>query len=284
MNKDIIAFIGTGVMGKGMINNLAKTYTLHVYNRTLSKAKALESDNILCFESIEETIKDASIICTMVGYPSDVKEVYDVIFNSNTRAHLAIDFTTSSPDLALNLYKTAKAKGLSLLDAPVSGGDIGATNGTLSIMVGGDKESFDQATPLFNCIGKTITYCGNAGAGQHIKAINQILVAANLAGVCEALTYASDHNIDFDTMMNCVANGAAGSWQLVNNGPKAYNHDYAPGFFMKHFLKDLNIALDNSSTNLPVTNTVKSMVENLCNNGFENDGTQALIEYYKNNH
>lgn len=284
MEIKTIAFIGTGVMGAPMAKHLSKQYTVNVYNRTYQKAARLACESIHVHDSIASCIKDADVIATMVGYPDDVKAVYDQIFNGSTTAKIAIDFTTSSPQLATQLYQRGQTKGISILDAPVSGGDIGAQNATLTIMVGGDKPAFDMVLPLFSLISKTQTYCGNAGAGQHMKAINQILVAGNIAATVEALTYAKDHDIDFDKLMAAVSAGAAGSWQLTNNGPKIHAHDDNPGFYIKHFIKDMKIVADNSITPLPILNQVCAMFAQLADQGLENLGTQALYHWYDQSH
>ena len=284
MEIHTIAFIGTGVMGAPMAKHLSHHYTVNVYNRTLSKAKAIESGSIRVCESISRCIEDADVICTMVGYPADVQEVYAQIFNGQTNAKVAIDFTTSSPDLAQTLYTRGASKGISVLDAPVSGGDIGAQNATLTIMVGGDRTTFDAMIPLFDILGKAKTYCGPCGSGQHIKAINQILVAGNIAATCEAMKYAKDHEIDFDTMLQAVGGGAAGSWQLSNNGLKIDKHDDRPGFYIKHFIKDMHIVLDNTKTQLPILEQVLTMYEYLADQGKQDLGTQALMQWYDQKH
>ena len=281
MEIQTIAFIGTGVMGGPMAKHLSKKYTVHVFNRTYEKAAKLAGETIIVFDTIEDCIKDVDVICTMVGYPKDVQAVYDHIFHGQTKAKIAIDFTTSSPQLATQLYTHGQTKGISILDAPVSGGDIGAINATLTIMVGGDKTTFDLVEPLFDLIGKTKTYCGPSGTGQHMKAINQILVAGNIAATVEALTYARNHAIDFDTMMSAVAYGAAGSWQLTNNGPKINAHDDPPGFYIKHFIKDMDIVMDNTITHLPVLEKVHDMYQQLAQDGMQDLGTQALYHWYE---
>ena len=284
MEIHTIAFIGTGVMGAPMAIHLSHHYKVHVYNRTLSKAKRIESESIKAFETIADCIKDVDVIATMVGYPTDVEDVYEQIFNGQTKATVAIDFTTSSPDLAKRLYTHGQSKGISVLDAPVSGGDTGAINATLTIMVGGDHATFEQMAPLFDIVGKSKTYCGPAGSGQHMKAINQILVAGNIAATVEAMTYAKDHEIDFDTMLSAVGGGAAGSWQLLNNGPKIDNHDDRPGFYIKHFIKDMHIVQDNTQTPLPILNQVLSMYQDLADQGEAELGTQALMHWYDQHH
>lgn len=279
-----IGFIGTGVMGASMVRNLLKNgFDVCVYNRTYDKAKALENDGATCCKTIEECVCDVDAVITIVGLPSDVKEVYNQIFTYAKPGTIAIDMTTSSPTLAQELAKQGKEKNIHILDAPVSGGDIGAKNGTLSIMVGGDKEVFDTCTPYFEAMGKNIIYCGSHGMGQHTKMANQIAIAGAVTGVAEAIIYANKMGLDQNTMLNAISSGAAGSWQMSNNGPKMISHDTAPGFFIKHFVKDMNIALDCATKNnleLPILSLVQSMYQDMINQGDEDLGTQAIYEYY----
>lgn len=283
-----IAFIGVGVMGKGMVLNLAKArHQINIYTRTKSKVEDIIGENIHWFDTIVDCIKDQDIIMTMVGYPNDVEEVYfseqGILANAKEKSIL-IDFTTSSPLLAKKIYETAKLKNIASLDAPVSGGDIGAKNGTLSIMVGGDQDTFNQVLDIFKAVGTNINYVGNAGNGQHTKMSNQIALAGALSGVCEAVAYAKEVGLDPQIMLDCISAGAAGSWQMTNNGPKILNADYDPGFYLKHFVKDMKIAKDennNRKLDLEVLNTVLKMFETLQEDGFGDLGTQALIKYYQ---
>ena len=223
----------------------------------------------------------------MVGYPSDVEEVFcseGGIFDSAKKGALAIDMTTSSPSLAQKLYEMGKERGIRVMDAPVSGGDSGARNATLSIMVGGDQKDFEDAMPLFSCMGKNIILMGPAGSGQHTKAANQIAVAGATAAYTEALIYAEKTGLDPQKMLAAIGAGAAGSWQLANMAPRALAGDFAPGFFVKHFIKDMKIVKEESQkagVELEMLNTVLSLYEKMAEHGMENEGTQALIRYYR---
>lgn len=278
-----IGFIGTGVMGASMVKNLLKNgYEVNVYNRTPSKAKALEEFGARFTESIKDCVSDADIAITIVGMPEDVRECYEEILKY-LKGHIAIDMTTSSPSLAKEIYHKAKELGISVLDAPVSGGDTGAKNGTLSIMVGGDLDTFNECMPVFEAMGKTINYIGETGSGQHTKMANQILIAGTIGAVAEALTYARYMNLDEKKVFEAIANGAAGSWQLSNNGLKMLNHDDNPGFFIKHFIKDMKLADDeatNKNLNLEVLKTVLEEYKKLQEEGYEDLGTQALYKLY----
>lgn len=279
-----LGFIGTGVMGASMVRNLLKAgFEVNVYNRSPEKAKALVKDGAQFCANIAECIKDVDGVITIVGMPSDVKEVYQAIFKGLKPNSFAIDMTTSSPSLAQELYDEGKKLGIHILDAPVSGGDIGAKNGTLSIMVGGDEEVFLQCRPIFEAMGKTINYIGAAGFGQHTKMVNQILVAGNTVALNEALAYSQKMGLDPETVLKAVSAGAAGSWQLNNNGPKIIKHDDSPGFFIKHFIKDMRLANEEAlakGLKLEVLQEVLAQYEELAAEGLENLGTQALYKRY----
>ncbi len=283
-----IAFIGTGVMGSSMVRNLIKNgFNVSVYNRTKAKAQALEKDGAIVCDSIKECIQNKDAIITIIGYPKDIEEVYfseqGIIAHAPQNAYL-IDMTTSSPKLAQKIYNAAKEKGLKALDAPVSGGDIGAKNATLAIMVGGDQEDFEICKPLFQAMGKNIVYEGKAGAGQHIKMANQIVVAANTVGVCEAISYVKAMNLDPMLMLKTIETGAAASWQVSNNGPKMCHEDFAPGFFIKHFVKDMKIALEeckNAGIKLEILENVCTMYEQMEKENHGDLGTQAIIKQYQ---
>lgn len=282
-----IAWIGTGIMGAAMLSHLHEAgHQLHLYNRTEEKAKQLEQNGITAFSSIGECIKDCDVVFTMVGYPNDVEEVYtkNGIFAHAKKGALLIDMTTSSPQLAARLYEEAKTYGLHMLDAPVSGGDSGAINGTLSIMAGGDEDDYQKAYPLFCCMGKEIHHMGKAGCGQHAKAANQIAVAGAVAAMSEAIHYMRMNHLVEEETLKVIANGAAGSWQLLHTAPKVLKNDFQPGFYIKHFIKDMKIIQDvmkEHHEHLPMLDTVCSMYEELQKNGHENDGTQALIKHYE---
>lgn len=288
IKKANVGFIGLGVMGKSMALNLLKAgITLYVYTRTKASAeKVLEKGAIWC-ETPAEVAKKTEVVFTIVGYPADVEEVYfgdDGLINAAKKDTLLIDMTTSSPALAKKIYEACKEKGVDALDAPVSGGDIGAKKATLSIMCGGEEKVFKKALPFFEELGKTFTLMGEAGAGQNTKAANQILVAANLFGAVEAIRYAELVDLDPTKVIEAISQGAAGSWQLVNNGKRIIERDFAPGFFIKHFLKDLNIALEvaeKEMLNLPVLSLARNTFNAMSEKGFSEAGTQALYEYYR---
>lgn len=283
----IIGFIGTGVMGKSMAKNLIKAgYKLLVYNRTKSKAQELIELGAGWKDSPAEIAKEADVIITMVGYPQDVRNIYlgegQVIENAKKGAYL-IDTTTSSPKLAQEIYEEAKACGLHAMDAPVSGGDVGAREATLSIMVGGDKEAFEEVRPIFEAMGKNIVLQGKAGAGQHTKMSNQIAIASNMIGVAEAMAYAKKAGLDPKLVLKSIESGAAGSWSLSNLAPRMLEGDFRPGFYIKHFIKDMKIALESAEEmglKTPGLKLALSLYEELAEKGEEDSGTQALFKYY----
>jgi len=288
-NQEIeIGFIGMGVMGKSMASNLLDGgFTIHIYTRTKAKAEELLNKGAVWQDSPAEIASAVDIIITMIGYPKDVEDVYlgeKGILQNAKKGSIAIDMTTSSPQLAALIYKEAKALDISVLDAPVSGGDIGAKEGTLSIMTGGDKATFDQVRPLFEIMGKNIVYQGKAGSGQHCKMANQIAVASTMMGVCEALRYAEKAGLSPETVLESIEAGAAGSWALSNLAPRMIRGDFDPGFYVKHFIKDMNIALESSaniSLNAPGLRLVKELYDQLAEDGGENYGTHALYKQYK---
>ena len=283
-----IGFIGVGVMGNGMVKNLlSHGYEVNAYTRTRAKAlEALEA-GAEWRESAADCVRDADAVITMVGFPPDVEEVYfgeKGILASARPGTLVIDMTTTSPRLAQRIYTEAADRGLSALDAPVSGGDTGARAGTLAIMVGGDREAFDRAVPIFEAMGKSIRYMGAAGSGQHTKMANQIAIAGTLAGVCEAIAYARAAGLDVDEVISTISGGAASSWQLANNGPKSAHGDFAPGFFIKHFIKDMTLADGEARARdlpMPVLEKVLAMFRALEAQGYGDEGTQALIRVYR---
>ncbi len=284
-----IAWIGTGVMGTSMATNLSKQgHSITLFNRTPEKANiaAAACQGTAC-TTIAEAVKNADIIFTIVGYPKDVEEVMlgkGGIFDSAKPGALIIDMTTSLPSLAAKLHTLGKERGLRVMDAPVSGGDSGAKKGTLSIMVGGDAVDFDEAKPLFAAMGTNIVHMGPAGNGQHTKAANQIAVAGATAAMTEALVYANRVGLDPEQMLAAIGAGAAGSWQLQNMAPRVLREDFGPGFFVKHFIKDMRIVnqeMNERDTYLKMLNTVLSLYEEMAQQGHENDGTQALIKLYQ---
>ena len=284
----VIGFIGVGVMGASMAGHLLDGgYQVRVYTRTKSKADALVARGATWCETVRDCVRGCDALITMVGYPRDVEEVYfgenGAIANANPGTIL-IDMTTTDPALAVRIHAAGAKRGIQTLDAPVSGGDVGAKNGTLSIMAGGDREAFDAAMPLFALMGKTITYTGAAGNGQHTKMCNQIAIAGAVAGVCEAITYARNNGLDVQNMIDCISGGAAGSWQLNNMSPRILRGDYAPGFFIKHLRKDLHLAKKGAEAahiTLPVLDCVSAMYDALEQDGKGDCGTQALIQYYE---
>lgn len=282
-----VAWIGTGVMGAPMAGHLqAAGYQVKAYNRSPEKAQALAALGALPCDTIAQAVADADFVFTMVGYPQDVEQVYlgpGGIFFSARPGTVAVDMTTSSPALAERLYEEGKQAGVAVLDAPVSGGDKGAKNAALSIMVGGDEETFARALPLLQHLGTSILLMGGPGAGQHTKACNQICVAGATAAYTEALAYALRVGLDPEKMLSAIAGGAAGSWQLNNMAPRALKGDHAPGFYIKHFIKDMRIArqvAEEKGLLLPMLETVLDEYEEMAENGLGDQGTQALIRRY----
>ncbi|HZJ86654.1 MAG TPA: NAD(P)-dependent oxidoreductase [Erysipelothrix sp.] len=277
-----IAWIGTGVMGAPMATHLAdKDYDVKAFNRTHAKAKALEP-KVSATTSIQDAVSDADIIFTIVGYPKDVKETFEEIFKHAQKGAIIVDMTTSSPTLAKDLYHKGNDCGFKVLDAPVTGGDLGAINATLSIMVGGDKDVFDKVYPLFEIMGKTINYMGEAGNGQHAKLANQASIAGNIAGTAESLAYAKLKGLDLTTMLDVIVGGSASSWQAANNGPKMIVDDKSPGFYVKHFVKDLNLILDEKEAlKLDIVENIVKIYETL-GDDYDDYGTQVIFDYYLN--
>lgn len=283
-----IAFIGTGIMGAAMAGHLMDAgYALFVYNRTKEKAQGLLDRGAVWKDSPADCVKDADAAITIVGYPKDVEETYfgaRGLLAAAKPGTLLIDMTTSSPALACRIYDAAAAKGLFAVDAPVSGGDAGARNATLSIMAGGDQEAVERAMSLFRCMGKSIVHMGPAGAGQHTKMANQIAIAGTIAGVSEAVAYAHAAGLSAETVLSAIGGGAAASWQLTNNGAKMEAGDFAPGFYIKHFLKDMGIALDEAGQrdlSLPILERVDALYRELSAGGYDDLGTQAILKYYE---
>lgn len=278
-----IGFIGTGIMGSPIVRHLAKNgHQLTVFNRTQSKAEKL-NDVALVATSIEMLTSSSDIIFMIVGYPKDVENVALEVFKTAKKGTIIVDMTTSSPSLAAHLYEEAKHKGLHMMDAPVTGGEVGAINGTLSIMVGGDASNFEVIKPLLETFGKTIQYMGMEGNGQRTKLANQIAIAGALAGTVESLYYAQSLNLDLNKTFDIFMGGSAASTQMKTNGLHMINKYYEPGFYIKHFLKDLNLAIESSAKHLEVTVLVRDMLVALVSNHYENKGTQALILYYLDN-
>ena len=282
-----IAFIGTGVMGRSMAGHLQKAgHSLHVYNRTKAKAQDLIAAGATWHDSAGSAAAQADVVITMLGFPTDVESQYlgaGGIVERAKEGALLIDMTTSSPVLARTIANAAAKRGMASLDAPVSGGDLGAREARLVIMVGGDQEAFARAKPIFELMGKTINLLGGPGAGQHCKMANQIAVAVGMVSWCEALAYAKKAGLDVATVHATISGGAAGSWAMTNLAPRALADNYAPGFYVKHILKDMRIALESAAEmklDLPGLGVARKLYDEVAARGWENCGTQALYRLY----
>jgi 3-hydroxyisobutyrate dehydrogenase len=283
--KPKIGWIGLGVMGSPMLYNLLKAgYEVSVYTRTKSKAETVLDAGAQWIDQINDLAGYADILCTMVGYPEDLEAV--VLGKGGTLAgmkpgSLLIDFTTSCPELAKRIAEAASEKGVLSLDAPVSGGDIGAKGGTLAIMCGGSDEAFTKAEPVLQKLGDKIKHFGGAGSGQRVKMSNQILIASTMVGMVESMLYAERAGLEVSEVIELIGKGAAGCWSINQLGPRILKNDWKPGFYVKHFLKDMKIALDDSQRiglkleGLALAKKFYSMTEAY---DFENDGTQALMK------
>ncbi|HHY28147.1 MAG TPA: NAD(P)-dependent oxidoreductase [Desulfitobacterium dehalogenans] len=289
MSKDNlkIGFVGTGVMGRSMVKNLLKAgYFVSVTNRTKASAEELFPLGARWVDSVAELARLSDVVITIVGYPKDVEEVYlseEGLISNAKPGSVLIDMTTSSPFLAKRIALEGKSKGIDTLDAPVSGGDVGAKNGTLVIMVGGEEEAFNMVKSIFEAMGKNIILHGPAGAGQYTKMSNQITIAAGMVGVCEAIAYAQKAGLDPNRVLDSIGGGAAGSWSLSNLGPRMIAGHFEPGFYVKHFIKDMNIALESAKEMglmTPGLELAKSLYEQLADDGEENSGTHALYKLY----
>lgn len=283
-----IAFIGTGVMGASIVKHLLRAgHDVTIYSRTKAKAVPLLELGAKWADSPAEAARNKELIFTMVGYPQDVEEVYcgEIgILSTAKSGAIVVDMTTSEPSLAKRLYTLALEKGVHSIDAPVSGGDIGAQNGTLSIMIGGDEAIVASVRPIFELFGANIVYQGQAGAGQHTKMCNQIAIAGGMIGTCEAIIYGLKAGLTMEDVLISISSGAAGSWSLSNLAPRILKQDLEPGFYIKHFIKDMKIALDEAqqmNLQLPGLQLAKSMYDILLTEGYGEKGTQALIKYYE---
>lgn len=283
-----IGFIGLGVMGKSMAGHLLDAgHKLHVYNRTKEKATELLNKGAVWEETPADIAQKCAIIFTIVGFPRDVEEIYfgsDGLLENMETDTILVDMTTSRPDLAEKIAKAAKARSGNALDAPVSGGDAGARQAELSIMVGGDREAFKRVLPLFERMGANIVPQGPAGSGQHCKMCNQIAIASNMLGVCEAVAYAQKAGLDPKTVLKSIESGAAGSWSLSNLAPRMIEGNFDPGFYVKHFIKDMTIAseaADSMSLDTQGLDVALQMYKKLAERGYENDGTQGLFRLYE---
>ncbi|EAH3175850.1 NAD(P)-dependent oxidoreductase [Listeria monocytogenes] len=283
-----IGFVGTGVMGSSMAGHLLEAgYEVLVYTRTKTKAEDLLDKGALWVEIPGELANKVDILISMVGYPKDVEELYlgeNGFLENLAVGTVAIDMTTSSPALAKKMAEFGREKGIGVLDAPVSGGDIGAKNGTLSIMVGGSEDVFFKVKPIFDILGSSVILQGDAGAGQHTKMVNQIAIASNMIGVTEAIIYAEAAGLNPSRVLDSISGGAAGSWSLANLIPRVLKDDFSPGFFIKHFIKDMGIAISEAKQmglELPGLTLAEKMYQTLAEQGLSEEGTQALIKYYR---
>jgi len=288
MKTTQIGFIGTGVMGGSMAGHLLKAgYPLHVHNRTKSRTEELLRQGAQWHDSPGSVAAVCDIVFTIVGFPADVEQVYlsdNGIIARSLFGAILVDMTTSSPLLARRIYENAYGLGVSTLDAPVSGGDVGARDARLSIMVGGDQPAFEAVLPLFRLMGTNVVYQGPAGSGQHTKMANQIAIASCMMGVCEALAYATRAGLDSETVLRSIGNGAAASWALNNLGPRMIKGDFAPGFYVKHFIKDMGIAIESARAmglDTPGLAQAEALYQRLDAQGGGDDGTQALYQLYR---
>ncbi|WP_195307940.1 NAD(P)-dependent oxidoreductase [Weissella confusa] len=283
-----IGFIGTGVMGRGIINNLLKAnYDVVVYNRTKAHAHSVLDNGATWADGPKAIGEAADLVITMVGYPKDVEEQYygdNGLFAGAHAGQIFVDMTTSTPTLAEQLATDGEKYGVKVLDAPVSGGDVGAKNGTLTIMAGGDQAAYDSLQPIFDVISKAANRFGVAGRGQHTKMANQIMIAATMLGMSEMMVYAKAADLDVAKVMETLAAGGAQNWSLDNYGPRVLAGDFEPGFYAKHLLKDLRIALDEAAKmdlSLPATDLAEALYTKLVEQkNLGDEGTQALVKLW----
>ena len=286
-DRNIVGFIGTGVMGSSMAGHLlAGGNEVHVYNRTKSKAEKLVEAGAVWEDSPASLAQKCSVIFTIVGYPKDVEEVYlgkNGLIESAAKGSLLVDMTTSSPKLAERISEAGRSRGISVLDAPVTGGDRGAREAKLTILVGGEKEDFERALPYFSLMGTNIRHMGKAGCGQYTKLVNQITLAGTMTGMCEGLAFAKGCGLDQKEVLEAISGGAAGSWSLTNYGPRILNGDFDPGFFVKHYIKDMKLAeeaADEMALDLPALSLTRELYEEICEGGLGDCGTQSLYCLY----
>lgn len=279
-----IGWIGTGVMGSSMCGQLIQVgFSAVVFNRTPAKTAGLQELGATVARTPAEVAEQADLIFTIVGFPRDVREVTlgpQGTLQAAAPGKVLVDMTTSEPSLAVEIYNQAKAKGVHAIDAPVSGGDIGAREARLSIMLGGEREICNALAPCWQAMGKTIVYQGPAGSGQHTKMVNQVLIAGNMIGVCEALLYGLRSGLNLETVLQSVSSGAAGSWSLSNLAPRCIRSDFAPGFFVEHFIKDMGIAIaeaERMQLKLPGLALARELYTALAEHGHSKSGTQALL-------
>ena len=281
--KTKLGWIGTGVMGSSMAGHLLNAgFSLTVYNRSRDKAAGLLSKGAKWGDTPKAVAEASDVVFAIVGFPADVREVFlgtDGALAGSKSGNILVDMTTSEPSLAVEIAEAAKKKGVHAVDAPVSGGDVGAKEARLSIMIGGDKDVVEALAPCWNAMGKTIVHQGGPGSGQHTKAVNQVLIASNMIGVCEALLYGYKAGLDLPTVLKSVGSGAAGSWSLSNLGPRIMDNNFDPGFFVEHFIKDMGIALDEAKRMglcLPGLALSHQLYVSLKAQGHGRDGTHAL--------
>ena len=279
-----IGWVGTGVMGRWMCQHIMDLgYSAMVYNRTKAKAQPLLDDGASWADSPSEVAAASDVIFSIVGFPPDVREVYlgdNGILKGAKSGSIIVDMTTTEPSLAQEIYEAANPQGVSSIDAPVSGGDVGAREARLSIMVGGDADAVETVMPLFEAMGQNIVHQGGAGAGQHTKMCNQITIAGTMAGVCEALLYGYKAGLDLETMLSSISGGAAACWSLDNLAPRILQRNFDPGFFVEHFIKDMGIALDEAkkmNLSLPGLALVHQLYLAVQAQGHGRLGTQALM-------
>lgn len=283
VNGQAIGWIGTGVMGLSMCGHLIDAGArVTVYSRTAKRAQPLLDKGATWAPSPRAVTEQSEVVFTMVGFPEDVRQVYlggDGVMTSTREGHVLVDMTTTQPSLAVEIARAAAARNAVALDAPVSGGDVGARNATLSIMVGGDAGALDRVRPLLERMGKTIVHEGEAGTGQHTKMCNQIVIAGTMVGVCESLLYAAKAGLDLEKMLASIRGGAAGCWTLDNLAPRVVKGNFDPGFFVEHFIKDMGIALDEAARmglSLPGLGLVRQLYVATAAQGHARSGTHAL--------
>ncbi len=282
-----VGFVGLGVMGHSMAGHILDAgYSLLVYTRSRSKADDLIARGAVWMDSPRALAGESNVVITIVGYPKDVEEVYfgdHGLLAGVQQGATLIDMTTSSPALAVRIADAAKERGASALDAPVSGGDQGAREAPLAILGGGESDMFERMLPLLRVLGKNILLQGGPGCGQHAKMANQIAIASNMMGVCEAIAYAKNAGLDPERVLASISEGAAGSWSLSNYGPRILAGNFAPGFYVKHFIKDMKIAVEearNMELDVPGLMQSLELYERLAAKGCEDDGTHALYKLY----
>jgi 3-hydroxyisobutyrate dehydrogenase len=279
-----VGWIGTGIMGQSMCGHLlARGYSVTLFSRTRAKAEALLAAGAAWAESPREVAERSDVVLTMVGFPRDVRDVYfgaDGVIAGARGGSILVDMTTTEPSLAVEIHAAAKQKGAAAVDAPVSGGDVGARNATLSIMVGGEAAAVAAVRPFFEILGKNIVHQGGPGAGQHAKMCNQIVIAGTMVGVCESLVYGRRAGLDLETMLTSIRSGAAGCWTLENLAPRVLKRNFEPGFLVEHFVKDMGIALEEArrmKLALPGLALVHQLYVALQGQGGGRFGTHALV-------